>query len=123
MEIDRVEEISCDIVGKGNIEVIEQTEDFIVEKMPGGFEEKGLQVNRITIEKNKSFNVNDIKSFHSLVSIKGKAQIIIKNKNYDIPLVVPNGKMLLIPAICKNFEIRAIEKVQIIDIFTPVVSF
>ena len=88
--------------------------------MPGGFEDKGLEVHRITLGKGARLKVPEIMSFHSIVAVEGKASVIIRGDKYNIPKAAPGGEMLIIPASAASYEIIADKPSQIIDTFTPV---
>jgi len=104
--------------------VIENADGIIVEQLPGGFENKGLQVNRIKISEGADYNVTGNNSFHTLVLTNGEAQIYIRDSKgkqdvYNIPLAQAGGTMLIVPASAKEYTINSIDGAEIIDTFTP----
>jgi hypothetical protein len=100
-------------------EKIEEGEGVGIERLPGGFEDKGLEVHRIKLEKDSKKGFPDITSFHSLVAIEGKAEAVVNGRIYVIPQAKPGGNMLMIPAATLNYSIRSETKAEIIDTFTP----
>ncbi|MCK4423851.1 MAG: hypothetical protein KAV18_07270, partial [Candidatus Omnitrophica bacterium] len=120
LDIDRVNEITPAETKTVSPEIIEETEGYTIERLPGNFEDKGLEVHRITLETGRELEKKSITSFHNLVAVKGRASVTIDNTSYEIPKAVPAGQMLLIPCSAKGYKITASEKAQIIDTFTPV---
>jgi len=116
LDIDRVGEMNPAVVRESEPEIIAEG----VERLPGMFERKGLEVHRITLEKGRELKVPESTSFHTLVTVKGKARVIIGEKTYDIPKASPGGEMLIIPATVASYKIIADEPSQVIDTFTPV---
>ncbi len=120
LDLDRIAEINAAAWEIENAEVISESDGMKIERLPGGFESKGMTVERICVSKGKSRESKLIKSYHSLVLLEGTAEVIINKKSYSVPKAGTNGEMLIIPASCGSFEIFAEEKTQIIDTFTPV---
>ncbi|MCK4248801.1 MAG: hypothetical protein KAX15_03380, partial [Candidatus Omnitrophica bacterium] len=120
LDIDRINEITPAETKTVSPEIIEETEGYTIERLPGNFEDKGLEVHRITLAKDGELEKKSINSFHNMVVVKGKASVLINSQNYEIPKAVPAGQMLLIPCSAKGYKITASEKAQIIDTFTPV---
>ncbi len=119
LEIDRVSEILPEIVQKAYPEVIDETDYILVERLPGKFEDKGLEVHRITFNNDSEYQQSPA-SFHNLVVLEGSATLYIKNKEYSIPNAIPGGEMLIVPASSGRYKIHACKSTQIIDTFTPV---
>ena len=119
LDIDRVEEMHADVVKEQDPIVIKEDDTCKVERLPGDFEDKGLEVHRITLNDGAVLPQKDIKSFHTLVTVAGKAQVVIGGREYDVPKAIPGGEMLLIPASAGNYTLKAGGKTQIIDTFTP----
>ncbi|MFH1553145.1 MAG: hypothetical protein ABID83_05890 [Candidatus Omnitrophota bacterium] len=108
----------------------------MVERLPGRFEDKGLEVHRITMKKaGDRLPVSGITSYHLLVATKGAAKAVVKIDGKEIPYEIPSvkkneraaneaelfGGMLLIPAAAEEYTIIAESgETEIIDIFSPV---
>ncbi|MFH1552447.1 MAG: hypothetical protein ABID83_02255 [Candidatus Omnitrophota bacterium] len=120
LDIDRIEEMRAEAVGEVSPEVIEQTSSIKIERLPGAFEDKGLEVHRITLDKGAELEEKDITSFHNLVVIEGKARLTTGGKEYTLPQASAGGEMLIVPAVAGNYRIVADESTQIIDTFTPI---
>jgi len=119
LEIDRVSEILPEVVGKSYPEVIDETDYILVERLPGKFENKGLEVHRITIKNDTEYQLSPT-SAHNLIVLEGNAILYIKDKEYRIPNAIPGGEMLIAPASSESYKIQACKSTQIIDTFTPV---
>ncbi|NQT32366.1 MAG: hypothetical protein HQ594_01680 [Candidatus Omnitrophica bacterium] len=119
LDIDRAEEMIPDVVKESPPEVISEADSVKIERLPGGFEDKGLEVHRITMEGAAEANFSDITSFHTLVSVAGEAMIVTSSGEYEIPKAAPGGKMLLVPASAGEYKIVSSSGAQIIDTFTP----
>lgn len=120
LDINRVGEMHPEVVDKACPEVIEETDYITIERLPGEFEDKGLEVHRITFKKDAGVQ-QSLTSFHNLVAIEGSASIIINNEEYGIPKAMPDGNMLIVPASAGSYKIRASQNTRIIDTFTPCV--
>ncbi len=120
LDLDRAGEMGTDVVKESKPEIIEESASVKIERLPGDFEDKGLAVSRITLEKGAELQEAPITSFHTLSAVKGEARAVIGGKSYDIPKAAPGGEMLLIPASAGRYSIVADEATQIIDTFTPV---
>ena len=120
LDIDRVGEMRSEVTLETHPEVIASGEGYTIERLPGDFEDKGLEAHRITMQDGKELTVSDIKSFHSLVAVEGECRVTAGDKEYSIPKASPGGRMLLVPASAGSYKIRASEHSQIIDTFTPV---
>ncbi|MDR4505471.1 MAG: hypothetical protein MRK01_11895 [Candidatus Scalindua sp.] len=119
LDIDRTGEMHSHVSEKMPPVILKETKHVIVERLPGGFEDKGLAVHRIRLERGAEFK-QTLDSFHILVLTHGKAHLVIKDKKYEIPKALPDGQMLFVPASVKNYLIMATETAQIIDTFTPI---
>ena len=120
LDIFRAGEVKSEVVVETAPKVLEKTDTVTVEKLPGGFEKKGLAVHRITIEKGAELEVSPAGSFHSLVAVQGKAGIMMGDEWFNIPKASPDGEMMIIPASCKGYKIVSEEPgTQVIDTFTP----
>ena len=76
LDINRINEMRKGVVIESVPEIIEESQAGSpqVERLPGGFEDKGLEVHRITaFEEASQVDLENIKSFHTLVTVKGKA--------------------------------------------------
>jgi hypothetical protein len=122
LDLDRVNEITPEVVKDAAGDVIEDTGSVKVEKLPGGFENKGMEVRRITLEKGSELMITDSKSDHllAIVNNEGSAVLIVNNKEYTINKADPGESLMLVPASIRNFKVQAWEKTQIVDTFTPV---
>ncbi len=119
LEIDRVSEILPEMVQKAYPEVIDETDYILVERLPGRFEDKGLEVHRITFNNDSEYQQSPT-SFHNLFVLEGSATLHIKDNEYSIPNAIPGGEMLIVPASSGSYKIHACKSTQIIDTFTPV---
>ncbi|MBU1084104.1 MAG: hypothetical protein KKG84_03315, partial [Candidatus Omnitrophica bacterium] len=121
LDTDRIGEMSISPVSVNNTEVIVNKEDTKIERLPGGFSDKGLEVHRITLGNMAEVKNADIQSFHNLVVISGKAKAIVQGKEYDLPRAVPGGEMFVIPASAGGYRLISLARdTRIIDTFTPV---
>ena len=120
LDIDRAAEMSPGFTEVSLPEIIKNKNGCVVERLPGKFEDKGLEVHRIIMEPGAVLEITDILSFHTIVSVEGEARIITKDSEYPVPEARPNGEMLIIPASSGPYGIIAEDSAQIIDTFTPV---
>ncbi|MFH1293661.1 MAG: type I phosphomannose isomerase catalytic subunit [Pseudomonadota bacterium] len=120
LDIDRVAEMSPGFTEEALPEIIKNENGCVVERLPGKFEDKGLEVHRIIMEPGAVLEITDILSYHTIASVEGKAKIITKDSEYPVPKARPNGEMLIIPASSGPYGIIAEDSAQIIDTFTPV---
>jgi hypothetical protein len=121
LDISRAGEINPQVAQEASPEVVEETDSVIVERLPGGFESKGMSVHRIIFAKEAELDVSAVGSFHSIVTVKGKAKISAKGKSYTIPMASAGGEMMIIPASAGEYKIIAEEPdTQLIDTFTPI---
>ena len=102
--------------------VIEETDEVKIELLPGGFEDKGMEVRRINMTKGSLLEIKGSTSDHllAIVNKDGKAVLTHNNREYDINRADPAESLMLVPASLKDFKIFAKENTQIIDTFTPV---
>ncbi|MFC1644349.1 hypothetical protein ACFL5C_03445, partial [Candidatus Omnitrophota bacterium] len=112
---------------KGEVDMQSLREDakVKVERLPGGFENKGLEVHRITFKETAELEFSDVTSFHTMLAIGGKAWVEIAGKRYEIPEAQAMTKarktpVPIIPANVGSYKIIAEKGVQIIDTFSPV---
>ncbi len=119
LDIDRVGEMHTRILENTTPAFLKETKDTLVERLPGGFEDRGLAVHRIRLEKGAEYT-EILTSFHSLVLTDGNAHLVIEERKYEIPKVIPDGQMLFVPASVKNYKIVATKTSHIIDTFTPI---
>lgn len=119
LDIDRVGEMHADVVKQQSPVIIKGTDDVKVERLPGDFEDKGLEVHRVTLDDGAEFEEEGMKSFHTLVAVEGAGKAVIGGREYDVPKAVPGGEMLLVPAAAGKYTLKAVGKTQIIDTFTP----
>ncbi|MBD3379579.1 MAG: hypothetical protein GF408_03850 [Candidatus Omnitrophica bacterium] len=120
LDVGRAAEMIPDVALPDTPEVVMEEEGLMMERMPGGFADKGLEVRRISLEKGKELSISEIESFHSLVTVEGRARAIIGGVSYDIPAATPDGEMMVIPSTVDTLTIVADEDAQIIDTFSPV---
>lgn len=120
LDLDRIDEICAQKWTKGDMEIIDNQGKASVERLPGGFEDKGMQVNRINIPANEKYVNKNLKSYHTLVVIKGKADLVVNDKKYSIPLAGAGSDMLLTPPSSGSFSITSSIGIELLDIFTPV---
>ncbi|MCG2777597.1 MAG: hypothetical protein L6406_18160 [Desulfobacterales bacterium] len=119
LDIDRAAEMSPGFTEEALPEIIKHENGCVVERLPGKFEDKGLEVHRIIMDQGAVLEITDILSFHTIVSVEGEARIITKDSEYPVPKARPNGEMLIIPASSGPYGIIAEDSAQIIDTFTP----
>ncbi|MCK5451199.1 MAG: hypothetical protein KAI70_05495, partial [Candidatus Omnitrophica bacterium] len=120
LDLDRIGEMKASLPSKTSSFVIEANEKYTIEQLPGGFGDKGLEVNRIILKAGAELNLSDISSFHNLVSVEGKAEVVTRDGCFEVPKALSGGKMLIVPAAAVTFTIKAHTKCRIIDTFTPV---
>lgn len=120
LDIGRAAEMSAGFTEEALPEIIKNENGSVVERLPGKFEDKGLEVHRIIMEPGAVLETTDILSFHIIVSVEGEAKIIANDLDYPVPKARPNGEMLIIPASSGPYGIIAEDSAQIIDTFTPV---
>ena len=122
LDLDRVNEIIPSVAEDVLPKVIEQTEMIKVELLPGGFEDKGMEVRRINMIKGSELDIKDSVSDHllAIVNDDGNAVMVHNSREYKINRADPGNSLMLVPASIPNFKIMAKENTQIIDTFTPV---
>ena len=120
LDVDRVGEMRKEVASEAKPVIVRDEKGYKVERLPGGFEDKGLEVHRITLRQGSSIDVPSIESFHNLVALEGNARVIVKGKGYDVPKVSAGGEMLVIPYAAGGYRIEADTQVQLVDTFTPV---
>ncbi|MDP8299155.1 MAG: hypothetical protein P9L88_04555 [Candidatus Tantalella remota] len=120
LDIDRTDEIKAEVVVLTSPEILRKDEQVKIERLPGDFEEKGLEVHRISLKNGAHMEVSDIKSFHNLVVVGGEATVAINDRDYSVPQAVPGGEVLIIPAVTGKYTIKSAVGAQIIDTFIPV---
>ena len=120
LDIDRVLEMSPGFTEEAVPEIMKSENGCIVERLPGKFEDKGLEVHRIIMAPEANLEITEIHSFHIIVSVEGKSKIITKDSEYPVPQARPNGEMLIIPASLGSYGIMAEDRAKIIDTFAPV---
>ena len=120
LDIDRCLEMKPEVVKESLPKVIKEGEGYVVERLPGGFEDKGLEVDRIDMKEGSTIELREAGSLHNLVTVKGKATLSAGAKDYEIPKANAQGRMLIVPACAYSCRITASEPVQIIDTFIPV---
>ncbi|MDR4499027.1 MAG: hypothetical protein MRK02_14090 [Candidatus Scalindua sp.] len=119
LDIDRAGEMNPNVMRKVFPELIQKTDQVVIERLPGGFEDRGLEVLRLRLEKGAELQ-QTLTSFHYLAVTHGLASVVINDEKYEIPRALPGGNMLLVPALIGSYTIVAIENTQIIDTYTPV---
>ncbi|MBD3295808.1 MAG: hypothetical protein GF392_00385 [Candidatus Omnitrophica bacterium] len=120
LDLDRVDEMAPEVVtGEAPVE-IERGKGYTVERLPGDFADKGLEVHRVNMKTGSSVRVDRIASFHTLVAVSGGAEFVVNGETFSIPVARPDGEMVQVPAAAGSMEIRAAADVRVIDTFTPV---
>lgn len=119
LDIDRVGEMNPTVAVEAAPEIIAKDAKTMIERLPGGFEDKGLEVHRITLAAGASVDI-PADSFHTLVAIGGTAKAVVNGKEYSVPEADAANPMLVIPSTARSFKIVADTPVQIIDTFSPV---
>jgi len=120
LDLDKIREMKAVVVTVTLPEIISKGEGCVVERLPGNFEDKGLEVRRITLEKGAHIEAKNVTSFHNFVVITGTAEVLIKEKAYRIPNAAVGGDMFIVPASARDYRIESATGAQIIDTFTPV---
>jgi phosphomannomutase len=120
LDLDRVDEMTPEVVSEQAPVEAESGKGYTVERLPGGFEDKGLEVHRINMRPGACVRFDRIKSFHTLVAVSEGAEVVVKGETFPIPAARPDGEMLQVPASAGSMEIRASADVRVIDTFTPV---
>ncbi len=124
LDIDRVGEIIPSVVRETAPKVMEDNGYVRVERLPGGFEDKGMEVRRFSMKKGTELCFNDNRSDHLLavVNENGGACVVARgsNKEYDIKRADPGSSLILVPAAIKYFKVLARRDSEIIDTFSPV---
>jgi len=120
LDIGRVGEMGAEFVEGASPEVLKDTSSVKIERLPGDFEDKGLEVHRIKLEPGAELEMSGIKSFHTLVSVGGKAKIATNGREYDVPPAVAGEEMLIVPASAGSYTLKAESSAIVIDTFTPV---
>jgi phosphomannomutase len=121
LDIDRVGEMIPDVVMDETLEVISSTDNYKVERLPGGFEDKGLKVERITLKNGAELPVDDNRAGHVLAVVNkgGIARVEINGEMYDIPQAKSGEQLMMIPATVKSYRIIAEADTQIVDTTMP----
>lgn len=120
LDVERASEMHAQVTPETSPEVIREEALVKVERLPGNFEDKGLEVHRITLKEGASLDFDKVSSFHNYVAVKGESNLLIGENSYKIPKASPDGEMLLVPASCRGYKMSASQEAQIIDTFTPV---
>jgi len=120
LDLDRVCEMKAEIVTMNSPEIICSAPGRVIERLPGKFEDKGLEVRRITLEGGAFLEVKNITSFHNFVVVTGTAEILIGGETYRIPNAAAGADMLIVPASASDYRIESVDGARIIDTFTPV---
>jgi hypothetical protein len=120
LDIDRAAEMSPGFAEEVLPEIIKNEKGCVVERLPGKFKDKGLEVHRTTMKPGAVLEITPNTGFHTVVSVEGEAKIITKDSEYPVPNARPNGAMLIIKVSSGPYGIIAEDRAQIIDTFTPV---
>ena len=120
LDIDRVDEMNPEVTADVLPESIDKGDGYVVDRLPGNFAEKGLEVHRIILETHSVVKRHNNSSMHSMVASKGEAFVFFEGKEYSVPQASPGGDMLIVPASCTEYEIKTDLGAEIIDTFTPV---
>lgn len=120
LDVDRVGEMRKGVVSEDKPVVIGEGKGYTIERLPGGFEDKGLEVHRITIKSGSVIEVPEVSSFHNLVALEGRARVVVDEVGYNVPKASGDGEMLLVPSTATGYRIEALTDVQLVDTFTPV---
>ena len=120
LDVERVGELNEGVVEDAEAKILTEDDKYTIEQLPGGFEDKGLEVHRIIAKESACILFSGIESFHNLVVVTGSAKITINGKEYDIPKAVAGDEMLIVPAISQEYKIVMDANTQIVDTFIPV---
>ncbi len=116
----RVNEIDPIVASPARPDILSETSAARVERMPGTFEAKGLEVHKVTFKGPKTeVTAPDTGSVHNLVVIKGEASIIVDGQETTIPLASPDNPMLIVPATAEPYKIVAEGDTEVLVTFTP----
>ncbi|MGD2278654.1 MAG: hypothetical protein PVH45_01000 [Candidatus Omnitrophota bacterium] len=121
LDIFRAGEINADVPREEEPETIHRTDSATIERLPGRFESKGLEVHRITIVPlGGELKVTESRSFHNFVAVSGQAALYAGEKRFEMPKAIAGGEMMILPATSSDFKIVAEEPgTQVIDTFSP----
>ncbi len=120
LDVARAIEMRPEVVKERLPEIISDEKNVKIERLPGGFEKKGLEVRRITFAKSAELRISPLESFHNLTAVSGDVVVVVKGKKYILPVASAASEMLIIPASSGSFTLRTSKKAQVIDTFTPV---
>ncbi|MFH1846682.1 MAG: hypothetical protein ABH869_03915 [Candidatus Omnitrophota bacterium] len=120
LDIDRVDEMIPAVTQNVFAEKIEDLAEYTVERLPGNFADKGLEVHRILFQDKARIEKQSIDSFHTLVAVEGDVKVLMGDRSYNVPLACAGCEMLVIPAVCPKYVIEGTKRAQVIDTFTPV---
>ena len=119
LDIDRIGEMHAGVTPETLPEVIEEGEGYTIERLPGKFEDKGLEVRRISIKGSSELAFSGNSGLHNFVAVEGASRISAGGKEYAVPKAIAGGKMILVPASCREYRILADGDTRLIDTFTP----
>lgn len=119
LDVERVGELVKEKVRHLEPEATSEDPGVKKERLPGGFEKKGLAVSRITLERDAVFHLKSPESVHVIVAVKGKVFVESAGRKETVPQAEPDGRMLVIPAGSENYDFRSEGASQIIDTFVP----
>jgi phosphomannomutase len=119
LDVDRIGEMHAGVTPEAVSEVIEEGSGYTVERLPGKFEDKGLEVRRINAQGPIEISFKGNSSLHNFVAVEGEAAVISGGRQYPIPLAKAGGEMLIIPASCREYAVSIEKASSIIDTFTP----
>lgn len=120
LDIDRVGEMRAGVTPETKPETIEEAAGYTIERLPGKFEDKGLEVRRVNFRKSSKLEFKDNSVMHSLVAVREGAFIVADGGKYPVPKAVPGGEMLIVPASRRDYIVFADNETSVIDTFTPV---
>lgn len=120
LDLDRIGEMKPGVTPKTRPEIIKEEGGVTIERLPGDFEDKGLEVHRIDMNPGATLEIMETKSFHDLVVVDGEATLTTGGETYDIPNAVAGDKMMIIPASIGPYFIASKGGAKVIDTFTPV---
>lgn len=120
LDVERVGELRAEKAPFCSVKVLRDQSGIKVERLPGGFEEKGLAVERISIQKGHTLRYSEARSAHMIAGLSGKGALISDAQSFDIPLAQAGGKIMLVPGCAGAYELTAHEDLCLVDTFIPV---
>lgn len=122
LDVDRVSEIRPGVTKEETPRIIDEDPGIRIERLPGGFEKKGMEVRSLSLEKGARYTVGKNQAGHllAIADRQGEAAVIVGNKEYNINRAQAGKPLIFIPASIRSYTIKAVEPCRIIDTFSPV---